>query len=612
MSDSRFNFGYLLAELSRRKVIRVAVVYGFVGFAVIEAADIIAGALGLPPSFLLFVIVTVFLGFPLAIVLAWAYDIVPDATARRAQEKLPEDQYDDRARGLSPTIVLITAALAVIVTATWYEFREIQSTTEIAYTDPIYIDSVAVLPLDNLTGDSNHDHLGIGITEEIITHLAKIPPLKVISRHSVQAASAQNLTIPQIATVLGVRHIIEGSVKIIDGNSIRVTLVHINAETDAHLWAENLDGSLNNPVQTQEVIARFVTTKIVDLIPGLPLPNVTTHVDLGPGQKAYLQGKQYLSQRTSEGLNNAIYQFEMALELEPDYPPVYAALASAYSLALFYRYDIDLDGYTAAARALAMANKAIALDRNLPDGYTARGLLGFNIGHAPNLIAADFDQARRLSPNSARNPSWRSLVQAQLGNTDVAFAEAARAVELDPLSPARQIAMATVAFEAERYEQAIAASRIATAHEPRIIYGRAIEARSQILSGQPQQCTDMLLRPYRALRAICLAAADRREEADLLVNQILSEIENGEIRVTGYTEVITYEDLATYYAFIGDASRSLEFIRKSFDSSPAGIEFRLLDSGLFDRVRNNHEFNSAVATIKAGLFQKVESLSRDL
>ena len=611
MADPRFEIGNLFAELSRRKVIRVAVVYGIVGLAVIEAADIIVDAIGLPPQFVVFVIVAIFLGFPVAIVLAWSYDIVPDpGRAGVRSEDAPDYDTGTKRRSISPVRYLIVAAVLVIVGVTWYEIRQPAAESE-RRSGPRYVDSVAVMPLDNLTGDSAYDHVGIGITEEIITHLARIPPLKVISRHSVQAADAQNLTTPQIANALGVRHVIEGSVQL-DGERILVKLQHIDAHSDAHLWAETLDGPLTALIRVQQDVARFTTSRIVDQIPGLTLPTINNHVDLGPGQKAYQEGKSWLGQRTPEGLRNAVRFFEQAIAMDRDYAPAYADLASAYTLALSYRYDIGIDAKVMAARAMIYAEKSLELNRNLASGYAARGLLGIAIGRPAAAIAADFDRAENLSPNSASIPSWRSLAQAQLGNTEEAFAEATRAVALDPLAPSRQIALANVAFQLGRYEEAIAAARIATALEPKLIRGRAIEARAQILLGRPEACAELLLSAYRILRASCYAAAGRHEEADVIIDRVLDEIDSGRNSVPEYTEVITFEELATYYAVKGDAVAAQNWVTQALAASPAGIEFRVLDSPLFDAVRSNHNFSSSVDAIRNDLYGQVARRAESL
>ena len=319
-----------------------------------------------------------------------------------------------------------------------------------------------------------------------------------------------------------------------------------------------------------------------------------------------------MGQRTAEGINNAIHFFEASLEIDPEYAPAYADLASTYALALSYRYDVGVDGYTMAAKATSLAEQALVLDPNLSAGYAARGLLGIQIGHSPTAIAADFDRAEQLAPNSASNPSWRSLAQAQLGNTKEAFAEATRAVDLDPLAPARQIAMANVAFQLGRYDEAIAAARIATAHEPRLIRGHAIEARSQILNGDPELCSNLLLSAYRVLRATCLEASGRKEEARMIVEDVIGDIGTKPVNKSGYTDVITFEELATYFAYVGDADNSLEWLERSFAESPAGIEFRLLESPLFSRIRNDHNFNTAINGIRADLYGKVRRLSEKM
>ena len=317
---------HFLAELKRRKVVRVAIVYGVVGFAIMEAADIMVTALGLPAEFTTFVVAATILGYPIAIVLAWSFDIVPDENVKHAaQAGLPDADSKEPAR-FSPFRVVLTLGVIISIALSWYQIST--SPPEVATrTGVTYIDSVAVMPLDNLTGDASYDHLGIGITEEVITHLARIPPLKVISRHSVQAVGAQRLTTPQIANALGVRHVIEGSIRL-DGDNFRVTLQHIDAESDAHVWAETFRGSINDVIALQEDVARQVTSRVVLMIPGIPQPNMTTHVDLGPGQEAYLTGKRWLGQRTPEGLIKAIESFTLSLQVDPKYAPAYADLAS--------------------------------------------------------------------------------------------------------------------------------------------------------------------------------------------------------------------------------------------------------------------------------------------
>lgn len=602
LADPKVQRGGFFTELRRRKVIRVALTYGIVGFAVIEAADIIVGAIDLPPQFVAFVIVTILLGLPVAIVLAWSYDIVPDAAVRDAESAQVRVN-----RPSGPAVQVLKAVTAVVVVLiigySWFELNG-DSPEESATVGVQYVDSVAVMPLDNLTGDSQYDHFATGITEEIITHLARIPPLKVISRHSVEAVDKQGLTVPQIASILGVRHVIEGSVQL-NGDTLQVTLQHINAETDAHAWAEKFQGSVENPIGVQEEVARLVTGLVVERIPGTQMPAFRSHVNLGPGQDAYLDGRRFLGQRTSKGLNSAIESFTEAIELDNNHAPAHAALASAYALSLIYRYDIGIDGYEAAARSMAHAEQALQLDSNLAAGYAARGFLGVYINRPAEAIAADFERAAQLQPNAASIPSWRSLSLARLGKTQEALAEAARAVDLDPLAPSRQVAVASISFELGNFDDAIAAGRMATTLEPRMIRGRALEARSMILSGRADSCAKMILGPHRVLRATCLEANGQTTEANAIIDKVLQDIRDRKAKVAGFTEVTTYEDLSVLFARRGDAKMALFWAARAYSKSPTGIEPRLLQSGFFDAVREDPNFSASIYAIQQGLYDRV-------
>ena len=599
----------LFVELRRRKVIRVAVVYGIVAFAVMQAADIMVPALNLPPQFVTVVVAAALLGYPIAIVLAWSYDIVPDAEAKQVEvATYPEKAAIQRKGAVSVFRVVVGLGVLAVVGLGWVQY---QSMISVPATRPplTYIDSVAVMPLDNLTGDPNYDHIGIGITEEIITFLARIPTLKVISRHSVQAVSGQNMTVPQLANALGVRHVIEGSVRL-DGEGLRITLQHINAETDAHMWAESFRSKAEDIIALQEDVARQVSSRIVLMIPGITQPNDRSHVNLGPGQKAYLRGERWLGQRTPEGIRKAIDDFTEAIDLDPGYAPAYANLSSAYALALFYRYEVGMDGYTIAAMSLAMAEKSLELNPDLAAGYAARGYLGALIGRSAAAVAADFDRAAMLQPNAASIPSWRARSLAELGRVDEALSEAGRAVDLDPLAPGRHIALAELSMQLGRYDEAIAAAKMATTLEPRQIRSRAIEARALLLSERAAACASLSLGPHRILRATCLDAMGKASEGRAIVAGILSDIRSDSLNQAGngYSLVLIYEDLAVDYAWRGEATKALEWAALAYGKSPVGLEIRVLESELFNAVRDDSEFDRTIEEIRGGLYERV---SRD-
>ena len=506
--------------------------------------------------------------------------------------------------GFSKISLAVVIAILAIGTIWFYRFRAATPIINVP-TAVEYVDSVAVMPLDNDTGDPALDHVGIGIAEDIITHLARIPPLKVISSHSVQSISDQSLTYPQLGNLLNVRHIIVGSFEFHE-EDLLVHLRHINAMKNSDVWTRSIDVAADAIPQKQEEIARFVTEKVSEFIPGLDVPDYNAHGDLGPGQEAYLAGRLWLGRRTAESLNNAISELTRATELDPGYAPAYADLASAYALAIFYRYNVGgADNYVLAARSLALAERALALDPDLAAGFAARGYLGALVGQAPEEIAADLDRAAALQPNAASIPSWRARSLLLLGQPEEAFAEASRAVDLDPLAPGRHIALAELSLQLGRYDQAISSARSAAALEPDIVRSRAIEGRALLLSGNSERCTELPLGPHRVLRATCLAAAGRHAEADAIISAVIADIRSDRLPGNGYSEVIVFEDLAIDFAMRGDARNALFWSARAYSASPVGMEPRILESALFDKVRDDPAFSSALASIRADLYDRV-------
>jgi TolB-like protein/tetratricopeptide (TPR) repeat protein len=478
---------------------------------------------------------------------------------------------------------------------------------ELPVPEPIairYVDSVAVMPLANQTGEPTFAHIGVGVAEEIITHLSRIPSLKVISRHSAQALAQQDLTPTQLGSALNVGHVVDGSITV-DGQILNVSLRYLDARSGEQLWSDTFSGPLIRSQTLQEEVARTATDRVVSSIPGVALPEYPAHRESGGGQEAYLAGRRFLSQRTTEGLKRAIMEFQRAIEIEPDYAPAHADLASAYALAIFYRYDVGIDSYTLAAQSLVFAEHAIALDAELAAGYAARGYLGALVGQSAAAVAEDFERATALQPNAASIPSWRARSLAQQGQFAEAVAEARRAIDLDPLSPGRHIALAELSLQLGDYEQAIASAQLATTLEPRIFRSRAIEARALLLSGNPQRCASLALGPHRVLRATCLKIAGRSAEADAIIEDVLADIRDKNLQVDGATEVVVFEDLAVYYAYRGDVENALFWSARAYAESPAGLEVRVLESELFDRVRDDTEFSTSISAIRGDLLDRV-------
>jgi serine/threonine protein kinase/tetratricopeptide (TPR) repeat protein len=472
-----------------------------------------------------------------------------------------------------------------------------------------YTDSVAVMPLENLTGNPDNDYLGTGIAELVINRLSRIGPLKVISLHSAEALSASGLTTPQLADSLKVRHVVSGSLTMNQG-VMRANVQHVNAETDATLWGDVFTTDMTDIFAAQEDIAQEVSSRLVDAIGGITAPADTSQTELGPGYEEYLLGGHWLSRRTADGIRRAIYWFNEALLLNPEDAASYADLSTTYTLSLTYRYDIGIDGYRAAGMALALAQRAISLDSTLAKAFAAHGYVKA-VSNAPTQdVTQDFDRAVMLQPNAPSIPSWSARALAKAGRFEEAFAEAKRAVRLDPNSASRHIAVAYWALQLGDYNLAITEAQTASSLEPSLMLPRALQARALLLEGRADQCLQLVLGPHAGIRAICLSEVGQDSLAAAVVDSVVTEIESGVVADSVFTHVTRLEDLASYFAWIGDVPATISWIERAYQLSPSGIESMVLESALFDRVRQDPEFQRTVTRIRSGIWSRVEMEGR--
>jgi TolB-like protein/class 3 adenylate cyclase len=321
--------------------------------------------------------------------------------------------------------------------------------------------SIAVLPFANLSPDPGQDYFSDGVTEEILTALARIEGLKVISRTSIMRYKETTASLREIGRELGVRSILEGSVRHAN-TRVRITAQLIDAETDAHLWAERYDRDLEDIFEIQtDVAERIVEALKVKLTPGekARLAAAPTSV---PGYEEYLRGLWFLNRRTPEDLRRAIEHFERSIVSDPGYAPAHAGVASACVLQLHWGREA---GEVDPGRAVAEAERALEIDPDCAEACAARGMIRI---YRRDWRGAEesFRCALKCNPGDATARQWYAHFLAAMGRFGEAFDQITRARELDPLSLVVITEAGNVQLLARRIEDAIELYREALHLDP--------------------------------------------------------------------------------------------------------------------------------------------------
>jgi TolB-like protein/tetratricopeptide (TPR) repeat protein len=462
--------------------------------------------------------------------------------------------------------------------------------------------SVVVLPLDNIGGREEVAYLSEGITEQITAQLAKVPELKVISRTSAETVMGYNLTIPEIADRLGVEHVVEGSVQLFE-DQIRVTAQLIHAETDEHLWADSYDGQLQDLFALQEDIAIQVASALTSAVGGVREISSASRTEDPVAHEAYLIGKSQLHRRSEANMLAAIESFERSMAQDPNYAPAYAGLAMAYGLFIAWGHP-ELNGYELHSRGVRMANRAIELDNDSAEGYLARGYLETQAFGRYEPTASDFERALELSPNSADAHGWYAHLLVREGHDDEALAQNEMAIEIDPLAPGRRMGAALAAIGSRRNNAAATAAQRGLALGPTLELGRYLEALAHLLARKLDDCLNVLGDRYPGVRAMCQYSQGDEAAALQVIDSLKNTVSSTSVP-QNHSEMLSYRELAMFYAWVGNVDETLEWLERAFAWSPYAVQFEIMRSGVFDRVNEDPGFQSGLERIQAQARQRL-------
>jgi serine/threonine-protein kinase len=451
------------AELKRRNVYKVAVAYAIVGWLLVQVATQVFPFFEIPNWAVRLVVLLIIVGFPIALVMAWAFELTPEGIKRTEDVDLSAQPRTKSHAWIYVAIVGAVLSVGLFMLGR-YGFR---TTDSLASELPAK--SIAILPFDNLSRDPDNAFFAEGVQDEILTRLAKVADLKVIARTSTQRFKSAPPDLRDVAKQLGVMNILEGSVQK-SNDQVRVNVQLINAMTNAHLWAEIYDRKLSDIFVVQSDIAKTVADTLQAKLTGSERQMMASQpTNDTAAYELYHKGRSLWERRTGNNIPNAIAFYEQAITRDPNYALAYAGLADAYVLLPVYTATKQRDVYPKAKEA---ALKALHLDPNLAEAHVALAkLLHFADVDLVGSIR-EFERAIELKPNYATAHHWLgSGPLICLGRFKEGIAHSQRAVELDPLSPIMNTDLGLALLTARRYDDALPKVRKALELDPTFACG---------------------------------------------------------------------------------------------------------------------------------------------
>jgi TolB-like protein/DNA-binding winged helix-turn-helix (wHTH) protein/Tfp pilus assembly protein PilF len=458
---------------------------------------------------------------------------------------------------------------------------------------PMVIRSLAVLPLDNLSGDASQNYFADGMTDELITDLAQISALRVISRTSVMVYKGARKPLPQIARELNVDAVVEGTV-LRSGDQVRITAQLIDAVTDKHLWSQSYEGQLRDTLALQDRVAKAIADQIrINLTPREQAALKSVRVVNPEAYESYLKGRYFWNKRTADSLKVALAYFDQAIEEDPKYAQAYSGLADTYALLGDWQYSVMVPK-KALPKAKDAALKALELDSTLGEAHNSLAFLLDGFDWDLDSGGKEFRRAIELNPGYATAHHWYAWHLGLLGRYDEAIAEMKKAENLDPLSLIINADLAELLVLAHSYDESIRQSRktiemdpdFALAHnqlaqaylQKHMYHEAAAELQKAVqLSGGSPTCIANLARAY--------VASGKRSEAVKLLNDLKNR------STPGFSHA---SEIAVIYVSLGDMDQAMNWLEKGYaERFNPGV---LLRPG-FDPLRSDARFQNLVHRI---------------
>src|SRR2546421_5424428 len=439
------NFSNFFAELKRRNVYKVAVAYAIVGWVLVQIATQVFPFLEIPNWVVRLVIALVAIGFPIALVLAWAFEATPGGIKRTEDVDLTTASPRPRHRAWI-FIVIIAGAMSLGL----FFLGRITAPSKQSGINEVSSKSIAVLPFVNMSSDKEQDYFSDGLSEELLNQLAQVPQLRVIARTSSFSFKGKEVDVETIAKTLNVANVLEGSVRK-SANTLRVTAQLVRASDSSHLWSQTYDRDLTDVFKVQDEIAGKVVAALkVTLLPTQELPKAQ-RTNNPEAYQQYLQGRYYLNRFSIADFEKARAFLERACQLDPKFPLAWAALSRVWVLQTGWSDKLTRAQFGAGlTRARDAADRALQLDPNLPEALSARFEIQFTSDFDWKGGAETIKRAKALAPSDPVILKSAGQVAVIFGDLAGAVQLARQAVALDPVNAEVRAYLANALLQARR------------------------------------------------------------------------------------------------------------------------------------------------------------------
>jgi TolB-like protein/Tfp pilus assembly protein PilF len=534
-------------EVKRRKVYRVAVAYIIAAAGMIQLASAAFPAWDLPNSALRLVIVLLLIGFPLALVLGWIFDVTPQGIRATPTAALGTHRR-------SNLIMLVAAGVIISAVAGFFLLPRVSAHK---------VDkSIAVLPFENASNEPNTEYLSEGISEALINSLSELQQLRVIARPTAFRYKGKDVDPRQVGRELGVTAVLTGKVRQMqDALNVQVDLV--DAVTGAQIWGAGYDRKIADLVAVKQAIAQEITAKLKLKLSSeeqrLLVKRDSTNAE---AYQFYLRGRYFWNKRTSDGIKQAIEYFQQSVERDPNFALGYVGLADSYIGLTFYNFAAP---HETMPKAKESAIKALALDNTLAEAHTSLAHVLMNYDWNWSEAEKEFKRSIELKPDYATAHEWYAIhYLTATGRLEEAVQEMKKALELDPASLVMNTFMGATLYYAGRYDEAIDQCRRTIQMDPNFAVahwhlGLAYEQK-QILDAATEEFKKAIsLSEGSPLMRAALGRAYAESQKKYEANEMLSELNDLAKR-----QYVSAYEVAKIYVALGNSEQAFQLLAKAY------------------------------------------------